>query len=75
VVNYVKLVPYALLHMFPLVNLETSLTLMPMAIAGTFLGVWLHKRVSDTLFYRFCYAFVLVTGAKLLWDGIAGALA
>ncbi|MCW5758498.1 MAG: sulfite exporter TauE/SafE family protein [Phenylobacterium sp.] len=74
VVNYVKLVPYGLLGMFPVVNLETSLVLMPVAILGTFLGVWLHKRVSDRLFYQFCYAFVLLTGAKLLWDGLAGAL-
>ncbi len=70
VVNYVKLVPYALLDMFPAVNLTTSLVLMPAAILGTFAGVWLHKRVSDRLFYLFCYAFVLITGAKLLFDGV-----
>jgi uncharacterized membrane protein YfcA len=74
VVNYVKLVPYALLGMFPAVNLGTSLVLMPAAIAGTFLGVWLHRRVSETLFYRICYALVFVTGAKLLFDGLATML-
>lgn len=73
-VNYVKLVPYALLDMFPAVNLATSLVLMPAAILGTFLGVWLHKRIADRLFYQFCYAFVLVTGAKLLYDGMRGAI-
>ncbi len=75
VVNYVKLVPYALLGMFPAVNLTTSLLLMPAAIAGTVAGVWLHHRVSDRLFYLVCYAVVLATGAKLLFDGLAGALA
>lgn len=74
VVNYVKLVPYALLDMFPATNLTTSAILMPAAILGTFAGVWLHKRVSDRLFYRFCYAFVLLTGAKLLLDGVRGTL-
>jgi len=72
VVNYVKILPYALLDMFPAVNLTTSLALMPAAILGTLLGVWLHKRVNDRLFYRFCYAFVFVTGVKLLFDGVRG---
>jgi len=74
VVNYVKLVPYALLDMFPAVNLATSAALTPAAVVGTLLGVWLHKRVSDRWFYRFCYAFVFLTGLKLLFDGIAGTI-
>jgi hypothetical protein len=74
VVNYVKLLPYALLGMFPAVNLTTSLALTPAAILGTLVGVWLHKRVSDRLFYQFCYVFVFLTGAKLLWDGLRGTL-
>lgn len=74
VVNYVKLVPYAFLDMFPAANLTTSLVLVPAAILGTFAGVWLHKRVNDRLFYRFCYAFVFVTGAKLLFDGMRGMI-
>ena len=73
VVNYVKLLPYALLDMFPAVNLATSAVLMPAAILGTLAGVWLHRRVNDRLFYRFCYAFVFVTGAKLLFDGLRGS--
>ncbi len=74
VVNYVKLAPYALLDMFPAVNLATSFVLMPAAVLGTFAGVWLHRRVSDRLFYQFCYAFVLVTGGKLLVDGLIGVM-
>jgi len=70
----VKLVPYALLDMFPATNLATSLVLMPAAILGTFAGVWLHKRVADRWFYRICYFFVLVTGAKLLYDGLSGVI-
>ncbi len=74
VVNYVKLAPYALLDMFPAVNLATSAVLMPAAILGTLLGIWLHTRVSDRLFYLFCYAFVFITGAKLLFDGLSGVI-
>jgi uncharacterized membrane protein YfcA len=66
-------VPYALLGMFPAVNLTTSAVLMPAAILGTLAGVWLHKRVNDRLFYRFCYAFTFLTGCKLLFDGVRGA--
>jgi uncharacterized membrane protein YfcA len=70
----VKLVPYAFLDMFPAVNLATSAALMPVAVAGTFFGVWLHRRVSDRIFYRLCYAFVFVTGLKLFHDGARGVL-
>ncbi|HEY7607767.1 MAG TPA: sulfite exporter TauE/SafE family protein [Alphaproteobacteria bacterium] len=73
-VNYVKLLPYALLDMFPAVNLTTSAALMPAAILGTLAGVWLHKRVNDRLFYRFCYAFTFLTGCKLLFDGVSGVI-
>lgn len=73
-VNYVKLVPYALLDMFPATNLTTSLVLTPAAILGTFAGVWLHKRIADRWFYRICYIFVLVTGVKLLYDGLSGVM-
>jgi uncharacterized membrane protein YfcA len=74
VVNYVKLAPYALLDMFPAVNLATSAVLMPAAILGTLAGVWLHKRVNDRLFYLVCYVFTFVTGLKLLFDGVTGVL-
>ena len=74
VVNYVKLVPYALLDQFPAVNLGTSAVLIPVAILGTVAGVWLHRRVSDRLFYEVAYACVLATGVKLLWDGIGNTL-
>lgn len=41
--------------------------------AGVALGVWLHKRVSDAFFYCLVYAFLLLTGAKLLYDGLSQA--
>jgi uncharacterized membrane protein YfcA len=74
VVNYVKLLPYALLDMFPAANLATSAVLMPAAILGTLAGVWLHKRINDTLFYQVCYLFTFATGCKLLLDGVSGVI-
>ena len=69
VLNYVKLVPYFWLGLFDLRNLATSATLAPIGVLGILLGVWVRKRMSETLFYRLCYAFLLATGGKLLYDG------
>ena len=46
--------------------------LLPFAIAGSLAGVWLVKRISGERFYPFVYALMIVAGAKLLWDGLAG---
>lgn len=70
VVNYVKLVPYALLGQLNAGNLATALVFAPLAPLGIWLGVWLHARVSDWLFYRISYALLFITGAKLVWDGV-----
>ena len=45
---------------------------MPLAIASTFAGVWLVRRISVDRFYTMIYALLLVVGAKLVWDGAAG---
>jgi len=72
VVNYVKLVPYALLGQLNGGNLATSLTLLPVGALGMALGVWLHERIPVRLFYRICYLFLFLTGLKLAWDALAG---
>jgi uncharacterized membrane protein YfcA len=70
IVNYVKLIPYALLGNLSAANLATALVLLPFAPVGVYLGIWLQKRVPDALFYRLLYALLLATGLKLSWDGI-----
>ncbi len=72
IVNLLKLVPYTLLGQFSTGNLLTSLILAPLAPFGVWLGVKLHHRVNESLFYTLCYIFLLVTGVKLLMDGIQG---
>ncbi|MDX1655989.1 MAG: sulfite exporter TauE/SafE family protein [Candidatus Competibacteraceae bacterium] len=74
VINYVKLVPYAWLGQLEVANLTTSLVLAPLAPLGVWLGVWLHGRIDENLFYRFCYLLVFMVGLKLLWEAF-GALA
>jgi uncharacterized membrane protein YfcA len=70
VVNYVKLIPYALLGQFDASNLGTSLLFVPIALFGTWLGLWAHDKVSVKLFYRVCYSLLFLTGSKLLADSI-----
>ena len=73
VINYVKLVPYAWLGQLSTGNLITSLVLAPLAPVGVYIGVWLHRRVSDRFFFRLMYVLLFVVGCKLLYDGIAAS--
>lgn len=72
IVNYVKLLPYAWLGQLDISNLSTSLVLAPLAPMGIGLGVWLHRRVSDRIFFHFVYTMLFVVGLKLVYDGLAG---
>jgi uncharacterized protein len=74
VVNYVKLVPYAWLGQLQAGNLTTSLVLAPLAPLGIALGVWLHRRVSDRLFFGFVYVLLFCVGCKLIYDGLSAVL-
>jgi len=70
VVNFVKLLPYAMLGQFDKTNLTTSLILIPLAPIGVLIGVWLLKRIDQDVFYRILYGLIFVVGVKLLWDGL-----
>ncbi len=69
VVNWVKLVPYAMLDQLSPGNLMTSALLLPLAPIGMMLGLWLHDIVPEKPFYRIIYAMIFLVGLKLLWDG------
>ena len=71
VVNYVKLVPYAMLGQLNTSNLTASLLFAPLAPIGIWLGVWLHRRISERAFYVISYVLLFATGVKLVWDGVA----
>lgn len=72
VVNYVKLVPYAWLGQLSADNLTASLVLTPLAPIGIAIGVWLHNRISDRVFFRWAYLLLFVVSLKLLSDGLGG---
>jgi len=71
-VNLVKVIPYTWLGLFDARNLATSAVLIPLAPVGIWIGIRIMRRLPEALFYRICYAILLVVGAKLLWDGLAG---
>lgn len=71
-INYGKVLPYYWLGLFDLRNVATALVLVPLGVAGIYGGMWLQKRVDARWFYRILYGMLLVTGAKLLYDGVNG---
>jgi uncharacterized membrane protein YfcA len=68
-INYLKLLPYALLGQFPAETLATSAVLLPLAPLGVWLGMKLVGRLSDRLFYGLCYGLLAVTACQLAWKG------
>jgi len=68
VVNYVKLIPYYLVGQLNVGNLTAALLFSPLAPLGVWLGVWIHRRMSQTVFLNVSYALLLATGTKLIFD-------
>ena len=69
-INLAKWVPYAWLGLFDARNLATSMLLLPFAPIGVWAGVRIARRISPVLFYRLINVGMLLTGCKLLWDGL-----
>jgi len=72
VINYAKIPGYLWLGLLDLRNVATALALVPAGVAGIYLGIWLQRRMATAWFYRVLYGLLFATGAKLLYDGIAG---
>ena len=72
VVNYAKLVPYAWLGQLSADNLTASLLLAPFAPVGIAMGMWLHNRISERLFFRTACLFLFAVALKLIGDGFRG---
>ncbi|HEX2554796.1 MAG TPA: sulfite exporter TauE/SafE family protein [Microvirga sp.] len=68
-VNWIKVPPYLALGQFTAENLGTSFALFPVAIASTWAGVWLVRRVPAERFYTIIYVLLILVGAKLVYDG------
>ncbi|APG48365.1 sulfite exporter TauE/SafE family protein [Phaeobacter porticola] len=70
VLNAAKFLPYAALGLVTPESLTLDLMLAPFALIGTWIGVVLHHRVPERLFFGLTYVLLLTTGAKLIWDGV-----
>jgi uncharacterized membrane protein YfcA len=68
--NYAKILPYYLLGLLDLRIIATGLVLVPVGVAGIYFGIWLQKRMDARIFYRIIHVLLLLTGTKLLYDGI-----
>lgn len=71
IINYSKILPYALLGLFTSETLMICLLSIPIAIIGTYVGVWLHYRISQTTFYRIAYIAFFCSGCKLTYDALS----
>ena len=69
--NWIKVPAYVALGQFTWPNALTTLILLPFAVAGSFAGVFLVRRIAMERFYTLVYLLMVVAGAKLLWDGLA----
>lgn len=69
-INLSKWLPYAWLGLIDTRNMSTALVLLPLAPAGVWVGVRMARRMQPLWFYRVVYAGMLLTGLKLVWDGL-----
>lgn len=71
-INWMKVPAYIALGAFPHEVLVAALLLMPLAIGSTLLTVRWLKRIDGARFYVIIYLLMVLLGAKLVWDGLAG---
>jgi len=69
-INIAKFVPYAFLGLFSAQTFYADLLLAPAALAGVWIGVRLHRRISESLFFAITYVALGLTGAKLISDAL-----
>lgn len=70
IVNAVKLLPYWALGQFNTGNLKISAMLMPIAVAGTFLGVKLVRVLPEKTYYTFVQIMLFAVSVKLIADAL-----
>ncbi|MDA5095159.1 sulfite exporter TauE/SafE family protein [Aliiroseovarius sp. KMU-50] len=69
-INGMKFIPYTFLGIFSTQSLVANIYLAPVAIIGIWMGVKLHHVVNERAFFMLTYAFLLITGSKLIWEGL-----
>ena len=72
VLNWIKFLMFIGMGQVSADNLATSAAMLPLAVAATFLGVWLVRRVPAKRFYTIVTGLTFVLGIKLIYDGARG---
>ncbi|KFG89653.1 putative permease [Sphingobium herbicidovorans NBRC 16415] len=70
--NWMKVPAYAALGQFTRANLMATAMLVPVAVAATFAGVALVRRVDAARFYTLIYVLMVLLGIKLMADAVMG---
>lgn len=70
--NYAKIVPYALLGQMDTATLWTSALLAPWAVICGLAGLRIVRRVDADVFEKIIYALLIGVGIKLNYDGLVG---
>lgn len=73
-VNWMKAPAFFALGQFTRETLVTAAVLAPLAIASTYLGVWVVRRMDGEVFYKVIYWLSIAVGLKLMWDGASGLM-
>ncbi|MDY6829380.1 MAG: sulfite exporter TauE/SafE family protein [Pseudomonadota bacterium] len=74
-VNYAKLAPYWMLGQLETPLLTAALVLAPFAPLGVLGGAWIVQRLPAERYYNWMFILLLLTGLRLLQQGIQQALA
>lgn len=72
VINWLKVPAYAALGTFTPANMTLAAALLPAALASTWAGTLLVRRVDGPRFYAIMHVLMILVGGKLLWDGLSG---
>lgn len=73
-INWLKVPAYYALGAFTPANLCLAAALMPVALASTWAGTVLVRRVDGPRFYAMMHVLMILVGAKLVWDGFSALL-
>ena len=69
-INWLKVPSYVLLGSFDREILTAAALLVPLAIASTWAGVWLVRRIDTARFYTVIYVLMVALGLRLVWQAL-----
>lgn len=72
IINFAKIGPYQNLSPYSMEDLMGAAVLVPFALAGTFVGAYLTKRIADAWFFKLVQAGLFLVSLKLIWDSVTG---